>query len=245
VGGTEPGPDGDAPRTAEDLGRALRQLVRRAREISGRKLTSRELASQTGYSRSAISNWLGGRAVPAADRLDDLLTALGATPGEQRMLATARDGIEEGRLAKLSPGPAAGSADTGPPPPPRGVRYSLPADVASFTGRDQEVESIVAAVRDAARTGVAAVHTLAGMPGAGKTALAVHIAHLLKDQFPDRALFIDLHAHTPGHDPVPPADAVPYLRQAQEIFVRIGANEASSITAELDSLTEAKTNSAP
>jgi tetratricopeptide (TPR) repeat protein len=40
------------------------------------------------------------------------------------------------------------------------------------------------------------------MPGVGKTALAVHAAQRLKDQFAGQPLFIDLHGHTPGQDPL-------------------------------------------
>jgi transcriptional regulator with XRE-family HTH domain len=96
-GATELTPSGDDPEGAADLGRVLRQLVRRARETSGRSLTCRELARQTGYGHSTINNWLEGRSLPSADRLDDLLAALGATPREQRMLATVRDQVEERR----------------------------------------------------------------------------------------------------------------------------------------------------
>ncbi len=40
------------------------------------------------------------------------------------------------------------------------------------------------------------------------------MAHLLADRFPDRQLFIDLHAHTPGQDPVAPQDALAGLLTA-------------------------------
>ena len=83
------------------------------------------------------------------------------------------------------------------------VRYSLPPDAAAFTGRGEELSQITAAVVDAGGSGgVVAVRAIDGMPGVGKTALAVHAAHVLRDRFPDRQLFIDLHAHTPGREAV-------------------------------------------
>jgi tetratricopeptide (TPR) repeat protein len=104
------------------------------------------------------------------------------------------------------------------PLPPSGLalRYSLPPDTAAFTGRDAELHLIaVTASADADMSGgVVAIHAIGGMPGVGKTALAVHVAHLLRDHFPDRQLFIDLHAHTPGQNPATPQSALAGLLTA-------------------------------
>ncbi len=95
------------------------------------------------------------------------------------------------------------------------VRFSLPPDTAAFTGRAGELAVIRAAVTDVVRSGgVVAIHAIAGMPGVGKTALAVHAAHLLRDRFADRQLFIDLHGHTPGQDPAAPEAALAALLAA-------------------------------
>jgi tetratricopeptide (TPR) repeat protein len=101
--------------------------------------------------------------------------------------------------------------------PPTGaeVRYSLPPDTASFTGRAEELDRISAVMTGAAGTGgVVAVQAIDGMPGAGKTALAVRAAHVLAGRFPERQLFIDLHGHTPGRQPVAPEDALAGLLAA-------------------------------
>lgn len=106
-----------------------------------------------------------------------------------------------------------------------GVRSSLPPDTAAFTGREAELRLITAATAEAgaaeagaaearAAGGRVAIRVIDGMPGVGKTALAVHAAHLLAGQFPDRQLFADLHGHTPGREPVTPLEALAGLLAA-------------------------------
>ncbi len=102
-----------------------------------------------------------------------------------------------------------------------GARFWLPPDTATFTGRVPELEVITSAVtEDAGAGGVVGIHAIGGMPGVGKTALAVHAAHRLKDRFPDRQLFIDLHGHTPGQDPVPAKAALAGLLAAAGVDAR-------------------------
>jgi tetratricopeptide (TPR) repeat protein len=86
---------------------------------------------------------------------------------------------------------------------------TLPRGTSAFTGRDHEIRLLVHAVvqASAARKPIA-IHTIDGMPGVGKTAFAVHVGHLLAHRFPDGQLFVDLHAHTAGHHPVDPTDAL-------------------------------------
>jgi tetratricopeptide (TPR) repeat protein len=64
------------------------------------------------------------------------------------------------------------------------------------------------------------VHAIAGMPGVGKTALAVHVAHRLGDAFPDGQVFVNLHGHTAGRPPADPAEVLATLLTADGLDPR-------------------------
>ena len=83
---------------------------------------------------------------------------------------------------------------------------TLPRDLASFTGRQQELAELVDAAAGAG--GVVGIHAIGGMAGVGKTAFAVHAAHKLAPRFLAGQIFLPLHGHTPGQQPVDPADAL-------------------------------------
>lgn len=86
---------------------------------------------------------------------------------------------------------------------------ALPPGTAAFVGRQAELDEIIRQASIAATHAKAvSIHAIAGMPGVGKSTLAVQVAHLLADQFPDRQLFVDLHAHTVGMEPTDPAVAL-------------------------------------
>src|SRR4051794_29107430 len=179
-----------------DIARLLRDLRRReARQRGGSPLTCRELAARTGWSRSLIARYFIGQALPQTDRFDVLVQLLGATPAELGALATARDRAEEARRGAVSePGRPVGSRPV-PSPAPR----TLPAPPGFFVGRAAELRTLDAALQVAADGPVGAnIVVIEGTAGVGKTALAVHWAHLVADRFPDGQLYIDLRGFHPS-----------------------------------------------
>jgi tetratricopeptide (TPR) repeat protein len=83
---------------------------------------------------------------------------------------------------------------------------SLPAPLADFTGRDQEMANLDSRI---GRDGDAlAIHAIDGMGGIGKTTLAIQLAHRLKHRYPDGQLFIDLQAHSAVDEPLEPAQVI-------------------------------------
>lgn len=87
----------------------------------------------------------------------------------------------------------------------RPVPRLLPADIADFTGRTEQIRQIrshlIRTARDDARLAVPVV-VVTGPGGVGKTSLAVHAAHALAARFPHGQLFADLHGGSA--DPVGP-----------------------------------------
>lgn len=100
---------------------------------------------------------------------------------------------------------------------PAGCPDNLPRDV-SWVGRREEVRRLTAALspRAGGAGPVVTVEALGGMGGLGKTALALHVFHRLRDQFPDGRLYVNLRGHTPGHPPLSPEQALTELLRLLE-----------------------------
>ena len=92
------------------------------------------------------------------------------------------------------------------PRPAAPVPRQLPMDVVDFTGH----EDLLHDIDDAAG---ASIVVLSGMPGVGKTTLAVHWAHRNRDRFPDGQLYLNANAFGTGPD-LDPARALGRLLAA-------------------------------
>ena len=106
-------------------------------------------------------------------------------------------------------------AVSGPAPPVAGaaVPRELPAQVAHFTGRTSELAAL-STLLDAPgdqMPGTVVISAIGETAGMGKTTFAVHAAHRLADRFPAGQIFLPMHGHTPGQQPVDPADALASL----------------------------------
>jgi DNA-binding SARP family transcriptional activator len=68
----------------------------------------------------------------------------------------------------------------------------LPPDVADFVGRGPELDRLLTVLGSGARAVGPPVALIAGEPGIGKSALAVHAAHRLRHRYPDGQIYLDL-----------------------------------------------------
>ncbi len=96
--------------------------------------------------------------------------------------------------------PAASTRDA---PVVQRLPAQLPTDTADFTGRTGEAAALEI---DLTPSGTVVVASVTGMPGVGKSALAVHISHRVRDRYPDGQFHFDLRGSRP--DPVQPGDAL-------------------------------------
>ena len=78
------------------------------------------------------------------------------------------------------------------PVPPADVPRQLPFDVASFTGRGPELAELDEAGE------ASGIVVIEGTAGVGKTSLAVHWSHRVRERFAGGQLFLDLRGHSAG-----------------------------------------------
>ncbi|MBB5874565.1 tetratricopeptide (TPR) repeat protein/transcriptional regulator with XRE-family HTH domain [Allocatelliglobosispora scoriae] len=152
---------------------------------------------------------LAGRASVGLRTIRDIETDRITRPrlGTVRLLADAfglqgadRDRFHESAQPESTEEDAASDPDPDPMPP-RPTPAQLPADVAGFTGREDVLFQL-------SSPGAAGLTVITGMAGVGKTAVAVHWAHRVSDEFPDGRLYVNLRGFDRDDEVVDPADAV-------------------------------------
>ncbi|MBC2906609.1 ATP-binding protein [Streptomyces cupreus] len=176
----------------EELAARLRML----QELSG--LGVRALARDAGLSSSSLSRYLNGQTMPPWPAVVALCRLVKRDPRPLRPLWE--------RTSNPLPAPPKSSRLARPAP-----RNDLPRDVPDFTGREEALAAVFAAV-DSHRA-----VSVDGMAGVGKTSLAVHAAHRLAADFPDAQLYVDLHGFTEGRPPLDPDSALRMLLGALDV----------------------------
>ncbi|MEU0127027.1 BTAD domain-containing putative transcriptional regulator [Streptomyces sp. NPDC006289] len=127
-----------------------------------------------------------------------LVAELGIEPGASlrelhHKILTADASLEHPPPAPPRRAAAPAEAPAVPAVPPITRPAQLPADLATFTGRNVELGQVRALLPTGGkRADAMVISVVSGMGGIGKTTLAVHLAHEIADRFPDGQLFINL-----------------------------------------------------
>ena len=95
-----------------------------------------------------------------------------------------------------------------------GQPNNLPAEPSWFVGRAEEITFLTRDLQPAIAPEIAVIE---GMPGVGKTTLAMRTARSVTGQFPDAQLYLTFRAHEGGQDPLDPAAALHFLLRALDI----------------------------
>jgi len=129
------------------------------------------LLTAAGLQAEAIATYSGVR-----ERLAD---ELGANPGSELRAAYERALRSAATDSEREPAIVAA--------PPR----QLPADLATFAGRDAEMAAALTLASPEGKATTVVISAIGGMAGVGKTALAIHWAHQVANQYPDGQRFIE------------------------------------------------------
>jgi DNA-binding SARP family transcriptional activator/tetratricopeptide (TPR) repeat protein len=127
-------------------------------------------------------------------------------PGLQAVHTRILNGDPELVASTAQPEPEPAAPNRGYPPA-LVVPAQLPRDLPLFTGRRTELAHLLGEY-SADDPMSAAVTVISGMAGVGKTALAVRLAHLIAEQFPDGQLYLDLRGFDHSDAVVNPGTAI-------------------------------------
>lgn len=153
-----------------------------------------------------------------------LMAELGLEPGTDLRRVHEQILADDPALNSTTPAgsrlPASIPAPAAPTPRTNGPRQ-LPADTGAFTGRTEEVARLTALAEETISGrpgyGTVVISAIDGMAGIGKTALAVHVAQRIAEQFTDGQLFLDLQGYDPQSPPMPAISALGSLLRSLSV----------------------------
>lgn len=163
-------------------------------------------------------HWIA--ALCATGREDDARTFFTAFRARYRKATKQEPNIEPPGAARIVPatGVASRTIRLNARPEHSAFEYArprqLPNDIGDFCGQ-QALLAELDSLTDPDGTGPKIV-AISGMPGAGKTTLAIHWAHRQRHRFPDGQLYLNASAHGPT-PPVEPEEAIGRLLRAFDV----------------------------
>ncbi|MFF8768036.1 BTAD domain-containing putative transcriptional regulator [Nocardiopsis dassonvillei] len=152
--------------------------------------------------RERLSEELGVDPSPALRRRFELL--LRATAGP------VGDGGPDGVGGSQAPPPAAGR--------PRTIVDNLAREPRHFRGRTAQTRLLCSRLRET-ESGFAHLWVVCGMAGVGKSQLSLHVAHRVKDLYPDARLSVDLRGHDERAAPLSAEEALTELMRLLRVPV--------------------------
>lgn len=205
--------------------------------------TRRELAEAFEAGVPVIPVLTDTAVMPVEAELPADIATLGRTQGVllRQRYAQADIALLLGTLIHLLPGAPTLSERTTHAPPANDVHGSLhcagdrlpirqtprqlPLTVRDFVDRVEQVAALDAlistACADSEVAGTAVISAVDGLPGVGKTALAVHWAHQVENRFPDGTLYVNLRGYGPGEPATPGEVLNDFLRTLDVLPERI------------------------
>jgi DNA-binding SARP family transcriptional activator/uncharacterized protein HemY len=132
-----------------------------------------------------------------------LIEDQGAEPGAE---------LAELHQRVLARDPALATGPAGRPPAQPAAADTLPPQTTEFVGREDELGLLTAE-----HGGEPWLAVIEGLPGVGKTALAVRAARQVRDRYPDGTLYLNLHSHNQGNPPLQPAEALYQLLRESSV----------------------------